>query len=103
MAGRGVHFALSASERDRLASVQTSNDDVLELVGEIEERWNKRWVFETDKAWNALHRCFTDGTLRYEGGRRPLKLAFLGGTPIYGGDDYIVCALMAEEVASVAP
>jgi hypothetical protein len=31
------------------------------VVEEIEEAWES--PFETDKAWDALHRCLSDGTL----------------------------------------
>ena len=57
---------------------------------------------ETDKAWDAIHRCLSDGTLG--SGRRlsPLDMAVLGGGHHHEGDDYIVAHLRAGEVAQVA-
>lgn len=102
MGGRGVHFALNTRERDKLVAVQDSDEAVREVVEEIEERWSRRWVHESDKAWDALHRCLTDGTLTYEGGRRPLKLCFIGGVQLHGGPDFLVSAIDTDDVAKVA-
>jgi hypothetical protein len=59
---RGVHFALTSADEARLAE---SRDDanVMEIVEEIEERWDRDWLFQTDKAWDEIHRCLNDGTL----------------------------------------
>ena len=33
------------------------------VIEEIEDRWDRDWLVETDKAWDAIHRCLTGGTL----------------------------------------
>jgi Domain of unknown function (DUF1877) len=72
MAGRGVHFALTAEEEARLVDEPDGDDDhLIDVLGEIEERWDRDWLVETDKAWDAIHRCLTDGTLNY--GHDPLE------------------------------
>jgi hypothetical protein len=38
------------------------------LIEEIEETWEEPFVVESDKAWDAIHRCLTDGSLLYAGG-----------------------------------
>ncbi|MFO0950660.1 MAG: YfbM family protein [Isosphaeraceae bacterium] len=57
--------------------------------------------YETDKAWDAIHRCLTDGTLSGEG-PAPLHLAVLGGRSLYVEEDYVVRYLTPAEVAEVA-
>ena len=102
MGHRGVHFALSEAERDRLAFVQASDVAVRAVVGELEARWDGEWIFETDKAWNALHRCFSDGYLTYEGKGGVLRLTIIGGTQVYSAEGYTVAALDDSEVKKVA-
>ena len=37
---------------------------MLDIVQEeIEEPWDEEWLLEMDKAWDAIHRCLTDGRL----------------------------------------
>lgn len=101
VASRGVHFALTRADEDR---VLTAADDeaLMEVVEDIEERWERGFVAETDKAWDAIHRCLTGGALAFDGGTYPLNRAVLGGRQLYDGDDYIVCYVPADEVRDVA-
>jgi hypothetical protein len=55
---------------------------------------------EIDKAWDAIHRALTDGTL--EPGAFPLGRAILGGRQLHRGDDYIVALVTKLEVPAVA-
>ena len=101
MAGRGVHFALTPEEEARLVDEPGGGDDhLITVLAEIEERWDRDWLVETDKAWDAIHRCLTDGTLNY--GHEPLEKCVLGTGFIYEGDDYIVNFLEANELKDVA-
>jgi hypothetical protein len=59
----GVHFALVEKDARRMQRAR-GNDALQEVLEEIEERWDRRWLQETDKAWDAIHRCLTDGYLR---------------------------------------
>jgi len=102
VACRGVLFALTASQEAALAATR-DDDEVIEFVDELEDAWDWDWLCEVDKAWDAMHRSLTDGTLRL--GRHdddPLELAVLGGGHYYAGDDYVVAHVLADQVAGVA-
>ena len=47
MPGRGVHFAVSDSELQQLLAAR-GDDAVRRQIQEIEERWDKVWLIETD-------------------------------------------------------
>lgn len=111
MACRGVHFAITDDDLSALRSAD-SDDTVMEVIQIIEERWEKDegFICESDKAWDAIHRCFSDGSLAFEGGSEPLRLCVLGGEQLYEGDDYIVTLVtrdrlrpLVEALASVTP
>lgn len=92
MSGRAVHFAITD---DDVAKLQKAPDaaSIIEIITEeIEERWEKEQglVAETDKAWDGIHRCLTNGLLEYESGELPLKLCILGGTLVCD-EGLIVC------------
>ena len=59
-------------------------------------------MYQSDKAWDAIHRCLSDGTLDPTGGTYPLKLAILNGRQLYSKDDYIISLVTPEEVRDVA-
>ena len=73
-----------------------------ELVQEAEAPWDEEYLEETDKAWDAIHRCLSDGTTDFDGGAYPLNKCILGGKQLYHGDDYIVSFVTAEDVRVVA-
>lgn len=101
MATLGVHFALTAEEEARLVDTPDVNEEhFIAVLNEIEGRWAREWLVETDQAWDAIHRCLTDGTLNY--GHEPLDRCVLGTGNIYEGDDYIINFLEVEEVQEVA-
>lgn len=101
MGCRGVHFALNDHQVKQLLSAE-NDDKVLEVVQEeIEGSWDKEWLQETDKAWDAIHRCLTDGKLNSEP-TSPLHKCILGGQQLYEEEDYIVSYLIPEEVGEVA-
>jgi hypothetical protein len=97
----GVHFALDASQRDRLLAA-SSDDEVRAAVAAIEEVWDKDHVGESDKAWDAIHRCLTDGSLDDEAGEFPLSHVIIGGKHLHEGEEYIVCFVTDEEVKAIA-
>jgi hypothetical protein len=100
----GVHFALSDSDYARIIAT----DDPEALVELIQEDIEERYLdapeasFQSDKAWDAIHRCLTDGSLLYETGPFPLALAVLGGRALDAGDDYTACLVEKGEVRAVA-
>ena len=95
----GVHFAITAEEAERLLAAE-DDDELRELVEEIEERWEH--VYETDKAWDALHRCLSNGTLKVAEGDPPLNRVFFGGRTLNQEDDYFVVLVTPVEVREIA-
>jgi hypothetical protein len=101
MACRGVHFALTTGQAARLMDTPGADDEFLmAFVEEVEEAWDEEWLQETDKAWDAIHRCLTDGKLEY--GDTPFHKCILGSYNLYDGDEYIINFLSPEEVKEVA-
>lgn len=104
MSTLGGHFALTAADQKKLVSLKDP-DERLELITEVfEEKYleDAKWSFQTDKAWDAIHRSLTDGQLLYETGPFPLAYAVLGGTPLDAGDDYTACLVTSAQVAKAA-
>ena len=102
MACRGVHFALTVEEREQLLALVETQGDVIGFIQEdIEEQWDTEWLCETDKAWDAIHRCLTDGTLSAEDST-PFHWCVLNGSQMYVGDDYIVSFIDTPMVKQVA-
>jgi hypothetical protein len=96
-----VYFALG--EDDAKALIAANGDAaVIEVIQEdIEERWDEAWLRETDKAWDAMHRCLTDGKLACKG-KSILEKCVLGGKQLHEGDEYIVSFLTPSEVKAVS-
>lgn len=104
MSHLGVHFALSSKDLARLTKL-TEPEALLDFItDDLEERYlnDHEWAFETDKAWDAIHRCLTDGRLLYASGPFPLAYAVLGGRPLDVGDDYTACLASAARVRKVS-
>lgn len=105
MSCRGVHFALSELEIARLLSFQNGRDRVSHLFEVIEEEYfdgDKQHVGETDKAWDAIHRTLTDGTLSWDAGAYPLNHVILNGELLDAGDDFIMSLKTPGEVKDIA-
>jgi hypothetical protein len=103
MACRGVHFALTPEQEQRLLDAVGDNDAVLAVVQEeVEENWDQGWLCETDKAWDAIHRCLTGGSLDLDNGQPPLSLCILGGRQLYSDNDYFISYVSREQVGAVA-
>lgn len=111
----GVHFAITRRQMNRL--LQTAwvhghdrderDEAVMALVEQIESAWNREELFETDKAWDPIHRCLTGdntprGKLNPTKGEYPLKLCVMGGEHLYFGDDYTITLIEPEEVRDLA-
>ncbi|GAA4604691.1 hypothetical protein BJY16_005105 [Actinoplanes octamycinicus] len=99
----GVHFAITGEQERALLAADDADDSdrVGELLEELEESWDDdRLKVDTDKAWDAIHRCLGGGTLDPDGGDYPLSHAVLGGRHLH--DDYYVVHLTAAETRDVA-
>lgn len=101
MSARGVHFAVPPAQETRLLAAK-SDRKVMGLVEEIEEAWEKPFVCETDKAWDAIHRCLTDVSLLYDSGEYPLNHCICGGRQLIRGQEYTVSYVSAPQVKDVA-
>lgn len=74
----------------------------MDLIEEIEETWEEHFVVESDKAWDAIHRCLTDGSLLYVSGEYPLNHCICGGRQLHRGRDYTVSFVSARQVKDIA-
>ena len=101
MACRGVHFALTDQKASQLLNgPRADNDFLIDYIEEIEEEWDEEWLQETDKSWDAIHRCLTDGKLKW--GDSPLHKCILGCANLYKGNDYIMNFLGPKDLKDVA-
>jgi hypothetical protein len=101
MACRGVFFAITPGQANALLAAN-DDDSVIALIEAIEETWDKDNLAECDKAWDAMHRCLTDGRLEYGNGPDPLNHCVLGPRQLHQGDSYIVSLVSAEKVREIA-
>jgi len=101
MANRGVFFALNPLMEKKLLAAK-NDDDLLGMIqADIEEDWDQEWLCDIEDAWDPLHRCLTDGTLRGRSGS-PLEKCVLGGEQLHQGKKYTASYLNAEEIKSMA-
>lgn len=100
MGGIGVHFALTPEQAQALLEAG-GPDRIMALIGDIEESAAEADHMSTDKAWDAIHRCLSDGTLTLDAGDYPLNHTVLGGELLDVGDEYFVSHLTPEQVKDV--
>jgi hypothetical protein len=100
MSQLGVHFALSEEQLAALLA-REDQDDLHAQVDALEDAWEEEWLQETDEAWDAIHRCLSDGTLNPGGGTPPLKWAVLGGEDLSGDPDWHAVLVRPASVAQV--
>ena len=100
----GVHFALAAKDMNRVLAIEDP-EELVDLISEdLEERYleDDEWSYQSDKAWDAIHRCLSDGSLRHQSGAPPSAQAVLGGHRLDAGDDYVACVLQPEQARQVS-
>lgn len=101
MGQRGVLFALTAAQLATISSLPTGDDDALTaFVENVESAWDEDGLVETDKAWDAIHRCLTDGKLEW--GDTPFHRCILGEKNLHTGDEYLVNLVTPADVRGVA-
>jgi hypothetical protein len=101
----GVLFALTVDEVAKLKSFKKDKDRLDHVREEIEDIYfgeHPDLMAETDKAWDAIHRALSDGDLSYTTGPTPLRLAIIGGEPLYSKSDYIMSLKTPEQVKEIA-
>jgi hypothetical protein len=99
----GVYFAVTPAQELALLAADDGGDSegVGDILAELEESWSDAGLtVDADKAWDAIHRCLTDGTLDPDGGEYPLSHAVLGGRHLH--DDYYVVYLAAVQARDVS-
>jgi Domain of unknown function (DUF1877) len=101
MGARGVHFAITVEQMDDLLKA-ADDEELMAQIERIEEAWDRQFLVESDKAWDAIHRCLTDGSLLYESGEYPLNHVICGGRHLDAGDDYTISLVNPEQVKDVA-
>ena len=101
MACRGVFFAITPEQADALLAADRDHD-VITQIESIEQAWDEDNLAECDKAWDAMHRCLTDGRLECGNGPEPLNHCVLGPRQLHKGDSYIVSLVSAEKVRELA-
>ncbi|MGC3965438.1 MAG: DUF1877 family protein [Rhodocyclaceae bacterium] len=104
MTYQGIHFALDADQEARLLGAEGDDDALLDVIADIEEAWDKNWLAESDTAWDAIHRCFCNGELLYEGGEYPLNHLICGGRQLVAWEEteYTVSYVSAAQVKEIA-
>jgi hypothetical protein len=90
MSCRGVFFAIEKSDSKKLRKCKNDEELVEYIEENIEEEWEKEWLCETDKSWDAMHRCFAEGKLELVGGIPPLNSTIFGGEILNTESDYYV-------------
>jgi len=103
MACRGVFFSLSSPQREHLLSLR-SDDELREYIQEdIEAAWDEAHLLETDKAWDAIHRCLTDGNLSLAPSSTLLGKLILGGRQLSSDTQkYIVNLIEHGELSEIS-
>lgn len=82
----------------------TSNAERLEYIQEgIEAAWDEEHSLETDKAWDAIHRCLTDGNLTLAATDNPLGKLIVGGQQLYSDtQNYIINFVDHSELPEIS-
>ena len=97
MACRGVHVAISPAQAEQLLAA--GGDEALMGLVERIEKPGDTDLAQSDMAWDAMHRCLTDGQLESRTGRIrwPLRAWARQLAP---GDSYIVSLVSPERSSS---
>jgi hypothetical protein len=102
----GVHFSIDEAEVRKLRGFDTDPERLAYVQDDLEEHYlgsDPKRAVETDKAWDAIHRALTDGTLDYADRKSPFGHLILGGEPLYSKDDYIMSLKSPAQVQEVLP
>ncbi len=105
MSCRGVLFALEKEEIDTLLGFEDEQeriDHVSEVIEERELGGHSPWAAETDKAWDAMHRCFNGGTLKLGKGEYPFDHIIFEGEQLVTSGEYYISLKTPEQVRDIA-
>ncbi len=107
MARRGTHFAINEQTAKKLKGLPRKQRSAF-ILNELEDYFfeqQPKYLAETDKAWDAIHRALTDGLLFWDNGEYPLSHAVLGGELLLGdenNDDYLISLKTPGETADIS-
>lgn len=102
--GSGFLIALSRENAKRVFG-QADDAGQMTLFEELRkspELKKKGYILELAKAWDAIHRLLTEGTLEPTGGDFPLNAVILGGKPIHQGTDYAAAVVRPDLTPFIA-
>jgi hypothetical protein len=88
--GRGFHIALSREHAKRLFAIK-DDASLLQFLEELKakpEIKKSGRILDCGAAWDAIHRCLTEGELDPAAGEFPLNHAVLGGKELHRGADW---------------
>jgi hypothetical protein len=120
MGARGVHFAITNEQRIALEQIVGDAERVDFVKEHIEAPWDRKFLQQTDKAWDAIHRCLSDWPpntpyfypvdpkegafdLPENHGTYPLKLCVLGGKRLLESEYfYFIRLIEPAEVIDLA-
>ena len=85
--GRGFHIALSREHAKRLFAIKDDASllQFLEELKNLPEMKKSGRILDSGSAWDAIHRCLTEGELDPAAGEFPLNHAVLGGKQLHRG------------------
>lgn len=116
----GVHFALTEEQMRELSQCDSDNARIAMVTENIEENAAEEDQVDTDKAWDAIHRClgeFPPNTpwfypvrpelgsyaLPEAHGSYPLKLCVLGGKRLMEDESrYFIRLIAADETTDIS-
>jgi hypothetical protein len=87
--GRGFLIALSREHAKQLFAIK-EDPSLLKFLEELKNRSDLKKsgrILDLGTAWDAIHRCLTEGELDPTGGDFPLNHAILGGKQLHKGAD----------------
>ncbi len=102
---RSTHFAITADQATALQDLPTGRDRLKFLQSDIAPHMFQHegeLTCITEYAWNAVHRCLTDGYLKWNNGTAPRNQVILGGENLYDRDDFVMLLKDPRMVRGVA-
>lgn len=98
-----MHFAVTEQDVNELRAMESEVDRIDHVTDVIEEHGvDGDWAAQSDKAWDAIHRCFDNGDLTCDGGEYPLNHVIFGGEQLVTSGDYYISLKTPEQVRDIA-
>ncbi len=104
MVGRGCHIALGREHAKRLFGIK-EDQEILKFLEELKaskEMKKSGRLLDSGTAWDALHRCLTEGELDPAAGDFPLNHAVLGGKQLHKGPEYTAVLIRPDMTRFIA-